>query len=156
MDSIDKHILERLATDGRYKFTQLAMELNLSEAAIRVRVRHLQDTGVVQIVALCNPLIMGHRGVRIIVGLDGPCSRGTMDEFDAISQINQLSLIDDKTGVYIDLTCRDLNQLVDVLDTIRSIQQVNSIKSAVLTRLFKDYSWHGLIGSHGQDFSSRN
>lgn len=150
MDNIDRHILSRLATDGRYKNTQLAIELSLSEAAVRTRIKHLQESGALQIVALCNPLIMGHRGVRLLIDVTEDSARNVVESLKKIGQINQLSLLDNSRAIYMDITCRDLDQLMDVLEFIRTVRGIIRIRPFVLTRLYKDYSWEGLVGSKGQ------
>ena len=149
-DATDRHILSRLAMDGRYKNTQLATELNISEAAVRSRIKHLQEIGAVQIVALCNPLIMGHRGVRLLLDVEANTYQAVLEATKSISQLNQLSVLNDGEMVYLDVTCRDLEQLVDILDILRSIKHVIRIRPLVLTHIYKDYSWNGLVGSKGQ------
>jgi Lrp/AsnC family transcriptional regulator for asnA, asnC and gidA len=139
--------------DGRYKNTQLAVELNISEAAVRSRIKHLQEIGAVQIVALCNPLIMGHRGVRLLLDVEAGSHVAVLAATKSISQLNQLSVLNEGEMVYLDVTCRDLEQLVDILDILRNIENVLRIRPLVLTHLYKDYSWNGLVGSKGQ---SRN
>jgi len=150
MDTTDRHILSRLAMDGRYKNTQLATELGISEAAVRSRIKHLQEIGAVQIVALCNPLIIGHRGIRLLLEIVPDKQKEVLNDLEIITQVNQISLLDTGEFIYLDMTCRDLDQLVDVLDTLRTFKHVKNIRPFVLTKLFKDYSWNGLVGSRGQ------
>lgn len=153
-DATDRHIMSRLAMDGRYKNTQLASELNISEAAVRSRIKHLQEIGAIQIVALCNPLILGHRGVRLLLDVEPGSNSTVLEATKSISQMNQLSVLNDGEMVYLDVTCRDLEQLVDVLEILRNIKYVLRIRPLVLTHLYKDYSWNGLVGSKGQSRNS--
>jgi hypothetical protein len=70
---------------------------------------------------------------------------------ESISQVNQISILDNQSLVYLDLTCRDLEQLTHILDDLRKIDPVLSIRILLLTKLYKDYSWNGLVGSRGQN-----
>jgi len=64
LDPIDRAIIEQLQRDGRTPYTRLGTAVGLSEAAARHRVQRLIDTGVMQVVAVTNPMQMGfHRCV---------------------------------------------------------------------------------------------
>ena len=59
LDSISKAIIEQLQADGRRAYARIATAVGLSEAAVRQRVARLVDAGVMQIVAVTNPLQLG-------------------------------------------------------------------------------------------------
>ena len=59
LDSISKAIIEQLQTDGRRAYARIATAVGLSEAAVRQRVARLVEAGVMQIVAVTNPLQLG-------------------------------------------------------------------------------------------------
>ena len=63
IDDIDRTIIELLQADGRMPFTRIAAEVGLTEGAIRQRVQRLTDGGVMQIVAVTDPLSVGVRRV---------------------------------------------------------------------------------------------
>ena len=56
LDDTDRTIIELLQADGRMAFTKVAAEVGLTEGAIRQRVQRLTDAGVMQIVAVTDPL----------------------------------------------------------------------------------------------------
>jgi len=58
IDGVDQLIIEQLQVDGRMPYTKLASAVGLSEAAARQRVQRLIDTGVIQVVAVTNPLMV--------------------------------------------------------------------------------------------------
>ena len=55
-DDISKQIIEQLQQDGRRSYAAIGKAVGLSEAAVRQRVQRLQDAGVMQIVAVTDPL----------------------------------------------------------------------------------------------------
>jgi len=59
IDSIDASIIELLQRDGRLSNTDIARELDVSEATVRGRIKRLIDDEVIQIVAVSNPLRLG-------------------------------------------------------------------------------------------------
>ena len=66
IDDVDKAIIEQLQQDGRLPYTKLATAVGLSEAAVRQRVQRLVESGVVQIVAVTDPLTLGFRREAMI------------------------------------------------------------------------------------------
>ena len=59
LDDVNKHIIEQLQRDGRMSYAALAKTIGLSEAAVRQRVQRMLDAGVMQIVAVTDPLTLG-------------------------------------------------------------------------------------------------
>ena len=68
LDEVDKAIIRELQADGRMAYTRLAPIVGLSQAATRQRVQRLLESGVMQIVAVTDPLKLGFK-VQAIVGL---------------------------------------------------------------------------------------
>ena len=52
-------IIEQLQQDGRRSYATIAKAVGLSEAAVRQRVQRLLEPGVMQIVAVTDPLQLG-------------------------------------------------------------------------------------------------
>jgi Lrp/AsnC family transcriptional regulator for asnA, asnC and gidA len=59
IDEIDKQIIAILQEDGRSPYAQIAQHVGISDAAVRARVSRLRTTGVIQIVAVTDPLQLG-------------------------------------------------------------------------------------------------
>ena len=59
LDETSKHIIEQLQEDGRRPYAAIGKAVGLSEAAVRQRVQRLLDAGVMQIVAVTDPLQVG-------------------------------------------------------------------------------------------------
>ena len=73
LDDVSKKIIEQLQEDGRRPYAAIAASVGLSEAAVRQRVQRLIRSGVVQIVAVTNPLHVGFtRQAMIGMRADGP------------------------------------------------------------------------------------
>src|SRR6185312_3945786 len=59
LDDVSKAIIEQLQTDGRRSYAEIGKAVGLSEAAVRQRVQKLQEAGVMQVVAVTDPLQLG-------------------------------------------------------------------------------------------------
>lgn len=89
-DDISKQIIEQLQEDGRRSYAAIGKAIGLSEAAVRQRVQRLQDSGVMQIVAVTDPLTLGfHRQAMVAIKTDGDLEKvadqlAEMDEIDYV------------------------------------------------------------------------
>jgi Lrp/AsnC family transcriptional regulator for asnA, asnC and gidA len=72
LDDVSRAIIEQLQQDGRRPYGAIGQAVGLSEAAVRQRVARLIDAGVMQIVAVTDPLRIGNRRSAMIgVEVDG-------------------------------------------------------------------------------------
>src|ERR1700749_292861 len=89
-DDVSKQIIEQLQQAGRRSYAAIGKAIGLSEAAVRQRVQRLQDTGVMQIVAVTDPLTLGfRRQAMIAVKTDGDLEKvagqlADMEEIDYV------------------------------------------------------------------------
>ena len=81
LDETDKALIEALQQDGRMPYTRLAERVGLSEAAVRQRVQRLIESGVTQIVAVTDPLMLGFRRMAMV----GLSVEGERDDEDPMS-----------------------------------------------------------------------
>src|SRR5256886_16154512 len=90
LDEISKRIIEQLQQDGRRSYAAIGKAVGLSEAAVRQRVQRLTDAGVMQIVAVTDPMMLGfHRQTMIGIKCEGDLERvadhlAGMDEIDYV------------------------------------------------------------------------
>src|SRR6266571_1285766 len=61
LDDVSKLIIEQLQQDGRRSYAAIGKAVGLSEAAVRQRVQRLIDGGIMQIVAVTDPMTLGFR-----------------------------------------------------------------------------------------------
>src|SRR6201990_3738143 len=74
LDDVAKAIIEQLQEDGRRPYAAIGKAVGLSEAAVRQRVQKLLDQGVMQIVAVTDPLTVGFQR-QAMVGIHGAGDR---------------------------------------------------------------------------------
>ncbi|MEU4224687.1 Lrp/AsnC family transcriptional regulator [Nonomuraea sp. NPDC026600] len=150
MDEIDRGIVRILAKDGRTPFTALARELHVSEATVRHRVTKFLDSGALRIVALSNPLTLGHQAVRLMIRCRDLTPQAVAKSLAGMPMINHVALCAGGQDIFLEGTCRDQAQLVQLMDDIRMLPGVSDVQVLLLLQLFKDYSWEGLSSAVGQ------
>ncbi len=143
LDEISKKIIEQLQEDGRRPYGTIGLAVGLSESAVRQRVQRLLDAGIMQIVAVTDPLQLGFpRQALIGVRVDGE----TETVADALAEINEVDYVVMTAGsfdILVEVVCEDDDHLLDLLSRrIRRIPGVRSTESFVYLRLRKQtYGW---------------
>lgn len=143
MDDVDKAIVEALQHDGRLPYTKLAAEVGLSEAAVRQRVGRLTESGVVQIVAVTDPLMLGFRRMAMIgLKVEGDL-RAVSAAIAAIPEVSYVVIVSGSFDMMMEVVCEDDDHLLSLLnDTVRSIPGVRSTETFTYLKLSKQtYAW---------------
>ncbi len=142
LDDLAKQIIEQLQSDGRKPYAAIGKAVGLSEAAVRQRVQRLQDAGVMQIVAVTDPLTLGFpRQAMIGVNCEGDLET-VADELAAIDEIDYVVLTAGSFDVIVEVVCEGDGHLLEILSKIRAIPAVRATESFVYLKLRKQtYSW---------------
>jgi Lrp/AsnC family transcriptional regulator, regulator for asnA, asnC and gidA len=142
LDDTDRAIIELLQADGRMPFTKVAAEVGLSEGAIRQRVQRLTDTGVMQIVAVTDPLSVGTRRVAMV----GARVAGDVEATAAaLAELDEVEYLVATTGRYdlmFEVLADDDTHLMRLLSTLRSRDDIVEAEAFVCLKLFKQtFGW---------------
>lgn len=143
LDDVSKRIIEQLQQDGRRPYATIASSVGLSEAAVRQRVQRLVRSGVVQIVAVTNPLHVGFsRQAMIGIRVDGALDPVVA----AVSELTEVAYVVITAGsfdVLAEVVCEDDEHLLRIMnDRIRTIDGVRSTETFVYLELSKQtYTW---------------
>jgi Lrp/AsnC family transcriptional regulator for asnA, asnC and gidA len=142
LDGISKQIIEQLQQDGRRSYAAIGKAVGLSEAAVRQRVQKLLDLGVMQIVAVTDPLMLGfQRQVMIAVKCEGDLM-AVADQLAEIAEIDYVVVTAGSFDILVELVCESDEQLLALLGRIRAVPTVTSTESFVYLKLWKQtYSW---------------
>jgi Lrp/AsnC family transcriptional regulator, regulator for asnA, asnC and gidA len=143
VDATSKAIIEQLQEDGRRSYAAIAKAVGLSEAAVRQRVTRLLDTGVMQIVAVTDPLQVGFRRQAMVgIRTEGDVA-AIADRLSALPEIDYVVLTAGSFDLLVEVVCEDDDHLLAVLnDEIRGITGVRSTETFVYLKLAKQtYTW---------------
>ncbi len=143
LDDAAKGIIEQLQEDGRRPYSTIGKAVGLSEAAVRQRVQRLQEAGVIQIVAVTDPLQVGFRRQAMIgIRADGDLNR-LAEQVAAVAEVDYVVVTAGSFDVLVEVVCEDDDHLLDVLNSsIRALPGVRSTETFVYLRLHKQlYNW---------------
>ena len=142
LDDISKRIIEQLQVDGRQSYAAIGKAVGLSEAAVRQRVQRLQDAGVMQIVAVTDPLTLGFRR-QAMIGLksDGDLEK-VADDLASMAEIDYVVITAGSFDLLLEVVCEDDDHLLEILGRVRAVPSVTSTETLVYLKLRKQtYSW---------------
>jgi Lrp/AsnC family transcriptional regulator for asnA, asnC and gidA len=143
LDEVSKAIVEQLQTDGRRSYAEIGKAVGLSEAAVRQRVQKLTDAGVMQVVAVTDPMQLGfYRQAMIGVRVAGDTTH-VAEKLSQIRAVDYVVLTAGSFDILAEVVCEDDDDLIDLLNKqIRAIDGVQSTETFVYLRLQKQfYNW---------------
>ena len=143
LDDVSKAIIEQLQQDGRRSYAAIGKVVGLSEAAVRQRVQRLIDAGVMQVVAVTDPLELGFARQAMV----GIRVRGPLDTVaDALAELPEVDYVVITAGSYdllAEVVCESDDHLLELIsDKMRTIDGVVSTETFMYLKLRKQtYSW---------------
>lgn len=142
LDDVGKQIIEQLQEDGRRPYATIGKAVGLSEAAVRQRVQRLLDAGVMQIVAVTDPLQLGFPRQAMI----GLRTTGDLEAIaDRLAEVEELDYVVITAGSFDLLTevvCRNDDHLLEIISRLRQVEGVIATEAFVYLKLRKQtYSW---------------
>lgn len=143
LDELSKQIIEKLQDDGRRSYASIGKAVGLSEAAVRQRVQRMVDAGVMQIVAVTDPMQLGFaRQAMIGIRCTGDTTK-VAEKLAAIDSVDYVVLTAGSFDVIAEVVCADDDGLLDLLNTqIRALPGVISTEALVyLKRVKQQYNW---------------
>ncbi|MDJ0334695.1 MAG: Lrp/AsnC family transcriptional regulator [Rhodoglobus sp.] len=143
LDEVSKGIIEQLQADGRRSYAEIGKAVGLSEAAVRQRVQKLTDSGVMQVVAVTDPMQLGfYRQAMIGVRVSGDTTV-VSERLSAMAAVDYVVLTAGSFDILAEVVCENDDDLIDLLNKqIRSIEGVQSTETFVYLKLQKQfYNW---------------
>lgn len=143
LDATSKAIIEQLQIDGRRSYAEIGKAVGLSEAAVRQRVQKLTDAGVMQIVAVTDPMRLGFDRLAMIgVRVTGD-TRVVAERLAEMSEVSYLLMSAGSFDLLVEVVCEDDEDLIELLNQkIRTIDGVAATETFVYLQLKKQkYDW---------------
>jgi Lrp/AsnC family transcriptional regulator, regulator for asnA, asnC and gidA len=143
LDEVSKAIIEQLQQDGRRSYASIGKVVGLSEAAVRQRVQRLIDSGVMQVVAVTDPLELGFaRQAMVGIRVAGPLDP-VADALTALDEVDYVVITAGSYDLLAEVVAESDEHLLDLIsDSIRTIPGVVATETFMYLRLRKQtYSW---------------
>lgn len=132
LDDTDKSIIRQLQIDGRTSYADLAPVVGLSAPATRQRVQRLMDAGIVQVVAVTDPLALGLPVMALVgIAVDSDV-RKVADALAEVDNVIYVVLTSGSFDLFAEVVCHDMDELFTVVnDHIKTLDGVTSTESFV-------------------------
>ncbi len=142
-DDVSRAIIAQLQEDGRRPYATVGKAVGLSEAAVRQRVQKLVDSGVMQIVAVTDPMQTGlARQAMIAISAAGDIE-AVADKLAAIDEVDYIVVTAGSFDLLAEVVVEDDEHLLRLVNRhIRTIDGVTRTETFVYLKLVKQtYNW---------------
>lgn len=142
IDDLDRELIRILQADGRTSFSQLGRVTGLSDAACRQRVMRLLDDGVIDIVAVTDPVKLG-LGYQAMLGITVSVdARKVAADISAYDDAVYVVMAAGRFDLLVEVVSRDNDAFVELCGAIRSIDGVSSVEVSPYLGISKQtYDW---------------
>lgn len=143
LDDTDKAIIRLLQVDGRAPYSKLAPQVGLSQAAVRQRVQRLTESGVMQVVAVTDPVTLGFDiQAMVAISVVGDV-RQVASALEHLAEVAYVVITAGRFDLLIEVVCTDQQHLLALVnDHVRAIQGVTKTEVFTYMSLVKQtYSW---------------
>jgi DNA-binding Lrp family transcriptional regulator len=137
LDETDLRILNLLRSDARLSYREIGKQIHISTGTVSERVRQMQDNGVIKgFVTAIAPEKMGYN-VTMMLELSIK-HNVTLAEFEeTLHGFEEASCIHYVTGdwdMMVLMRCTDQNHAAALLDKVRTLEAVQSLKSQMVMK----------------------
>jgi Lrp/AsnC family transcriptional regulator for asnA, asnC and gidA len=138
LDALDRSILAALQLDGRRPFRVIARDLDVSEGTVRTRVRKLEDSGVLRILAFVDPLKLGD---AVIAVLNVRVASAQHEDVAArLSSWDEVSYVSSVLGAYdisVQAMTSGVGELWELARRAEALEGVTSVEALIEMRVHK-------------------
>jgi Lrp/AsnC family transcriptional regulator for asnA, asnC and gidA len=138
LDEVDQGILRLLQVDGRMPLRQIGRELGVSEGTVRFRLRRMEDSGALSIVAVADPFRMGYRVLAFcLLRTDPERHNAVVQALSALQETTYVSSCTGEADLYIQLVCVDHDHLWHLL-----YERIPAIGGVLSTATYMELKMH--------------
>jgi len=144
LDELDRAIIAHLQYDGRMPFTDIAAQLGVSEGAVRRRVKRLTGAGILQIVGIVEPGLLGWNSAGMIgVSVQAGFLESAAERIGQFPEVTYLFMASGGFDLFVEVYCRDKEHFVAFLS--QKLQQVPGVlrtETFMILKMYKlSYRW---------------
>jgi len=141
VDDLDRQIIEALQANGRESFRRIAAALGVSEATVRARYARLTSEGVLQVVAVTNPLGLGFDQALVGIKTSGPPSE-VADEISRWPEADYVIVTAGQFDLVVEVVASDRHELLELTNRMRALPSVVSTETFFYLEMWKQlYDW---------------
>ena len=141
VDDLDRKIIEALQANGRESFRRIAASVGVSEATVRARYARLTSEGVLQVVAVTNPLGLGFDQALVGIKTAGPPSE-VADEISQWPEADYVVVTAGQFDLVVEVVASDRHEMLELTNRMRSLPGVISTETFFYLEMWKQlYDW---------------
>jgi len=139
IDRSDEAILALLREDGRMSFREMSARLDLSETTIRSRIRRLEQSGIMRVVARVDLKLTGFPFTALVgLKIRGRAVEDVGADLAGISEVISILAVIGRSDLEIQIIAKTLEQLDELIyGLIARIEGIASIESAIASKVRK-------------------
>lgn len=139
MDRLDYEILSVLQRDGRRSFTEIGKAVGVSEGTIRKRVTRLVDDGVIRIIGLVDPHLVGFDAPAMIqVSVSPPHLEEAAQAIAQFPEVSYLLMVSGDFDLIVEVRCRNREHLASFIrDQLQKVPGVQRTVSSLVLHTYK-------------------
>ncbi|MEN9962529.1 MAG: hypothetical protein RIS66_942 [Actinomycetota bacterium] len=143
LDDVSKLIIEQLQLDGRRSYSEIGKAVGLSEAAVRQRVQKLTESGVMQVVAVTDPMQLGFYRQAMVGVRCGGDTRAISEALAEMPEVDYVVMTAGSFDILVEVVCENDDDLIALLNSkIRTLPGVTSTETFVYLKVAKQvYNW---------------
>jgi Lrp/AsnC family transcriptional regulator for asnA, asnC and gidA len=141
VDDLDRGIIEALQENGRESFRRIASRLGVSEATVRARYARLTTEGILQVVAVTNPLGLGFEQALVGIKTSGP-PEAVADELSRWPEADYVVVTAGQFDLVVEVVAADRRELLDLTNKMRALEGVATTEIFFYLEMWKQlYDW---------------
>jgi len=150
VDELDRGIIEALQLNGRESFRGIASRLGVSEATVRSRYARLVGEGILQVVAVTNPLGLGFDQALVGLKTSGPPG-AVADALARWPEVDYVVVTAGQFDLVVEIVASDRHELLELTNRMRRLDGVVSTETFLYLEMWKQlYDW-GARDKGGED-----
>ena len=134
LDDLDRDIIEMHQKDLTFSYAQLAAKWGVTVATIRNRIKRLKAAGVMEIILVLNPKMVGFEtfvviGVRLAPGTD---MDGAIKRIMAVPGVTNVIMVAGRYDLFVHCFCQDIEAYKQLIgNRLRKIPAIQSAESFI-------------------------
>jgi Lrp/AsnC family transcriptional regulator for asnA, asnC and gidA len=146
VDELDRRLIEALQDNGRESFRRIAARVGVSEATVRARYGRLTSEGILQVVAVTNPLGLGFEQALVGVKTSAPPAE-VADEISHWPEADYVVVTAGRFDLVVEVVVADRRELLELTNRMRELDGVVTTETFFYLEMWKQlYDW-GTRGS---------
>jgi Lrp/AsnC family transcriptional regulator for asnA, asnC and gidA len=140
LDQTDREIILALKEDGRMPFAEIARRLDVSPGMVRQRYLQLVEDGVLQVVPVTNPPLLGYKVMaQIGIRADNRRLREVVRQLAAFEEVIYLVMCTGAYEILVEVVCRDNAHLLEFLtEDLGTVEGIRSTETFLYLEIVKE------------------